>query len=264
MIELDIVHKEKIGCIACGTKDVLTSTIPVLQKKDIANCLVCSNEVEYLSDAVDAICYYCGQEEETYLICREGHYVCNKCHSRDALDVIENICLKTNLDDPLIIAERIMEHPGIHMHGPEHHALVPAVLAAAYGNHVEKDNRENVLEAIKRGKKVPGGYCGLYGACGAGVGVGVAVSILLKATPLTPDERSLANWATSRTLNSIAVAGGARCCKKATRIALGEGMAYISKLFGLEWYERSDFSVKCNYTQYNRECDMNCRYRRDA
>ena len=29
---------------------------------------------------------------------------------------------------------------------------------------------------LRRGGKVPGGWCGYYGACGAAVGVGVAVS----------------------------------------------------------------------------------------
>lgn len=251
----------------CGIKNI---RIPVISVSDTdsskcrTDCLVCAKELAYLSEPVSATCYYCGVEEKTYFVCRDGHYVCNSCHSEDAIAVIENICKNTDLADPLSIAELIMEHPGIHMHGPEHHALVPGVLVAAYLNYIGNTDKRPVMEAIRRGSKIPGGYCGIYGACGAGVGIGIALCVLLEATPLTPEERAHANRATSRTLDSIADAGGARCCKKVTRISLEEGMKYLSDLFDLGWYEKADFNVKCNYTQYNRECDKNCRYRSDA
>ncbi|MDW7733676.1 MAG: DUF5714 domain-containing protein [Methanolobus sp.] len=261
---MDIVCKDEKSCDICGIKAGQNSSVLVPAADNRTDCLVCKVEVEYLDEAINGRCYYCEAEEETYFVCRNGHYVCNKCHSREALAVIENICLSTDEDNPLIIAERIMQHPAIHMHGPEHHALVPAVLVAAYKNHRGLKKETAVLEAIKRGKTVPGGYCGLYGACGAGIGVGIATSVLLKATPLTPSERSDANLATSRALISIADAGGARCCKKATRIALEDGMKFLSERFDLDWYEKTDFSVRCEYTQYNRECDARCRYRSDG
>jgi len=269
---MDIGYKEDVKNDVCGIKDVNMSMISVSNtnvKTDFktnckTDCLVCGAEVEYLSEPISSSCYYCGVEEGTYFVCKEEHYVCNNCHSKDAIAIIENICKTTYLANPLSIAEIIMEHPGIHMHGPEHHALVPAVLVAAYQNYIGETDKKPIMEAIKRGSNVPGGYCGLYGTCGAGVGVGIAMCVLLEATPLTPEERSHANWATSRTLNSIADAGGARCCKKATRIALEKGMKYLSDMFDLGWYEKADFHVKCNYTQYNKECDRNCRYRSDA
>ncbi|TGC08773.1 radical SAM protein [Methanolobus halotolerans] len=234
-------------------------SVPAAENR--SNCLVCDVEVEYLDQAINGRCYYCETEEQTYFLCRNGHYICNKCHSKEALAVIGDVCLSTNEDNPFIIAEKIMEHPAVHMHGPEHHALVPAVLVAAYKNHRGLRKEKAVREAIKRGRTVPGGYCGLYGACGAGVGVGIAVSVLLGATPLTPEERSHANLATSRALNSIARSGGARCCKKTTRISLEEGMRYLSGLLELEW-EMPEISGTCNYMIYNRECDVNCRFRK--
>lgn len=226
-----------------------------------SNCMLCGNSIVHSCQAVTAKCHYCGVEEEAYSQCKDGHYVCNTCHSQDALKVIESVCLNTSLQNPVTLAEKIMEHPSVHMHGPEHHALVPAALIAAYQNYTGKRKEEEILEAIKRGSKVPGGYCGIYGACGAGIGVGIAVSILLGATPFTPDERSHANWATSSTLRCIADAGGARCCKKATRISLRKGVAYMSDVFGLIWNEKLDMAVNCTYTSLNRECDLNCKYR---
>ncbi|WP_342305097.1 DUF5714 domain-containing protein [Methanolobus sp. ZRKC5] len=225
------------------------------------NCLVCEAEVEYLSQTINCTCHYCGIEEESYIQCKNGHYICNECHSQNALKVIENACLKTEVTDPLEIAEKLMEHPSFHMHGPEHHALVPGVLIAAYQNYIGERNEKAILEVIKRGQKIPGGYCGLYGACGAGIGVGVAVSVLLEATSLTPDERSHAIGSTSRALKLIADASGARCCKKSTRISLEEGMLYLSELFDLEWHKDTNKSVKCGHSMHNKECDDNCKYK---
>ncbi|MCK8818014.1 DUF5714 domain-containing protein [Natroniella sulfidigena] len=233
-------------------------SIKVEEKVD---CLICGVEVTYLKQAREVSCYYCGVEEEAYFCCEDGHYVCNQCHAQDALAIIKNTCLVTHAKDPIDIAERLMEHPQISMHGPEHHALVPAVLVTAYQNYVGQQDKKAITEAIKRGQEVPGGYCGLYGACGGGIGAGVAVSILLEATPLTADERSHANWMTAQALEAIADAGGARCCKKATRVALEEGVSYLSDLFDLNWVQELDLDVKCNYIQYNRECDLSCDYR---
>jgi hypothetical protein len=265
---MGIGYEENKKDDSCGIKDVL---IPVISVSGTSNktgnktdCLVCGTELDYLSEPVNATCHYCGVEERTYFVCKDGHYVCNRCHCEDAIDVIENICKTTDIADPLTIAELIMKHPSIHMHGPEHHALVPAVLVAAYQNYVGNTDKKPILEALKRGSLVPGGYCGIYGACGAGVGVGIAMCILLEATPMTPEERAHANWATACTLKCIADAGGPRCCKKATRISLEEGMKYLSDMFDLGWHEKADFNIKCEYTRYNKECDETCRYRSDS
>jgi hypothetical protein len=83
----------------------------------------------------------------------------------------------------------------------------------------------------------------------------------LGATPLTPKERSHANLGTSRTLKAIADSGGARCCKKATRLSLKEGMEYLSELFGINWINEFNTNVQCHYTQYNEQCDKDCVYR---
>ncbi|SFM31367.1 hypothetical protein SAMN04488696_0903 [Methanolobus profundi] len=264
----------EIGCMENTKNDVCgknSDNIPVIQVLSTGtrntcktDCLVCGTEVDYMSEPVNATCHYCGVEERTYFVCNDGHYVCNRCHSEDAMAVIENICRTTDIADPLTIAEMIMEHPSIHMHGPEHHALIPAVLVTAYQNYTGNTDKGPIVEAMRRGSLVPGGYCGLYGACAAGIGVGIAMCVLLEATPLTPEERAHANWATACTLKCIADAGGARCCKKSTRISLEEGMKYLSDMFDLGWYEKADFHVNCDYTQYNRECDTDCRYRSEG
>jgi len=159
------------------------------------------------------------------------------------------------------LAEKMLEHPKIHMFGPEHHSLIPAALVAAYQNYIGKKDAKQIIEAIERGKKVPGGYCFLCGACGGGLGVGIAVSVLSDATAFSPEPRSHANWATAKALQVVADAGGPRCCKKSTRIGMEEGVSYISKLFNVDWDKDIDLSIKCSYSHLNKECDPTCKYR---
>lgn len=230
-------------------------------KNEKANCMFCGDEIIHATKTSIARCHYCGIEEETHTLCKNGHYVCNECHTRDALKAIEKICIETDIRDPFTLAEKIMEHPSMHMHGPEHHAMVPAAFIAAYHNFKGEKNEAHIIEAIKRGSKVPGGYCGLYGTCGAGIGIGIAVCILMDATPYTPAERTHANKATSRVLSYIADAGGARCCKKATRIAMREGVSYISDVFAIPWSEELVMDVHCKYQKLNKECDENCEFK---
>ncbi|MCS3924775.1 DUF5714 domain-containing protein [Methanosalsum natronophilum] len=230
--------------------------------KSRSNCMICNSEIKYENESVNAKCHYCGHEEDTRLYCKNGHYVCNECHSKDSIDIIHTYCLNTAQDNPFEIAETIMRHQRVPMHGPEHHALVAATLVTAYQNRVGIQNSENIIEAIKRGKTVPGGYCGYFGACGASVGAGIALSILTEATPLTPEQRSHSMWVTAKTLNEIADAGGARCCKKAIRLAIGEATKYISELFQLEWDNDSTGSFGCEYDILNKECDSKCLYKK--
>jgi len=66
------------------------------------------------------------------------------------LDLIEQVCRTTTLEDPLAIACRIMQRPQISLHGPEHHFLVPAVLIAAYYNH-RGARRRRIRRSGRRG-----------------------------------------------------------------------------------------------------------------
>ena len=112
-----------------------------------------------------------------------------------------------------------MAHPSVPMHGPEHHAIVPAAIIAAVRNTGYPVPEGAIEKAIERASKVPGGWCGLYGDCGAAVGVGIAVSVLTNATPLTGKERTLALGATSFALSRM-LDSQPRCCKRASRTAV--------------------------------------------
>jgi hypothetical protein len=174
------------------------------------------------------------------------------------LDVLRDVLKSTTSTNPAEILEKVMSHPSVPMHGPEHHAMVPAILVTAARNAGYPVPEGAVEKAIERGAKVPGGWCGFYGACGAGIGVGVAVSVLTKATPLTGQARRLANEATAFTLGRM-VDNGARCCKRATRNALKAAVEFLQTRMGIN-LESAD-KVRCGYVKRNREClGRDCAY----
>lgn len=151
-----------------------------------------------------------------------------------------------------------MSHPAVPMHGPEHHAILPAVIVTAVKNAGYSVPEGAVEKAIERGSKLPGGWCGSHGACGGGVGVGVAVSVLTEATPLKGPERSLANAATAYALGKI-VDNGPRCCKRMVRKGLEAAMEFLGKTLDITLV--TDQSMMCRYVSRNKECILqDCPY----
>jgi len=216
-------------------------------------CFFCGQPLLYLKQTQLQTCAYCGKQEANAITCPHGHYVCNQCHSLDALGVIRNTLLHSQGTVPEELAELLMQHPAIAMHGPEHHALVPAVLVAAVANQLQLEEKAVLLEeAITRGSRVPGGHCGYYGACGAGIGAGIALSVLAGATPLKKEEWSWANRATAMALERMADVGGPRCCKRCTMLAIEAGREALARFLQIELPVAKEW--KCHYYQRNSQC----------
>ena len=215
------------------------------------HCGVCGQPLVYGTAEVKRKCAFCGKDFSALICCPEGHYVCDACHSRAAVDILRDVLSKTTSKDPAEILEKVMSHPAVPMHGPEHHAMVPAIIVAAVKNAGYPVPEGAVEKAIERGSKVPGGWCGSHGACGGGIGVGIAVSVLTGATPLTGKPRGLANEATSYALREM-VDGGARCCKRAARDALKAAVEFLDANMGIK-LSRGD-TVRCRYVKRNKEC----------
>lgn len=185
-------------------------------------CIVCGEELNYSNESVTATCSICGGEFETNMICKNGHYVCDGCHSKDALDVIFDYCKSTDETNPLEISMRLMEDSRVNLHGPEHHYMIPAVLITSYCNQYEsKDIKvERLKTAKERASTVPGGYCGFHGSCGAGVGAGIFASVISEATPLTRDSWGFANKMTGYVLYALGEIGGLDAAREMVGIRL--------------------------------------------
>jgi hypothetical protein len=254
--------------IMTGTNKGLQDNLPVERKmtdemkgEHPAGCLVCGKDLVYNPKGQRAACMYCGREEDAYAICPDGHYICDRCHALPAEELIREFCIATSLKDPVAIALTLMKNPKVKMHGPEHHFLVPAVLLAAYYNvRNQPDEKEQKIRmAQQRAGSVIGGSCGLLGDCGAAVGVGIFISIITGATPLSRGEWQLANLATARSLEVIALHGGPRCCKRNSFLAIISAADYLRDQIGMDLPVTRE--IRCPFSARNRECLQNeCPY----
>ncbi|MFC2059230.1 DUF5714 domain-containing protein [Chloroflexota bacterium] len=220
-----------------------------LQSRD--NCGVCGSPLVYGTEEVSMQCNFCGEKYPTLIHCPQGHYVCDSCHQTEALDTLRQVLNSSTSSDPIEIMELVMSHPSVPMHGPEHHAMVPAVIVAAVRNAGYSIPNGAIEKAITRGAKVPGGWCGSHGACGAAIGVGTAVSVLTEATPLTGKTRTLANEATWFTLSRM-LDGHPRCCKRASRKAIEAAIEFLREKLDIDLH--INLPIRCNYSWRNREC----------
>ena len=214
-------------------------------------CLICGAPLEYLQEETLMECFLCHKKERSLTRCVKGHYVCDECHSK-GLDTLVSICLKETSKDPIEIVEKLMGQSFCHMHGPEHHTMVGAALLTAYKNAGGEVNLNNRLMAmLQRGKQIPGGVCGFWGACGAGISTGMFVSIISQSTPLSIEPFALSHRMTAKSLGEIGNIGGPRCCKRDSFLSILAAIDFVKSHFGVEM-ERPE--VICRYSSRNNQC----------
>ncbi len=214
-------------------------------------CLICKAPLEYLVRDQVMECAVCHQKEPSKTRCVNGHYVCGDCHTQ-GMDSIFGLCLSETSADPAAIVRRMMDLPFCHMHGPEHHVMVGAALLTAYRNAGGILDLEQALrEMYSRGRAVPGGACGFWGACGAGISAGQFLSIATQSTPLAREPWGLSNQMTARALDSIGKTGGPRCCKRDSFLAILAAVDFVREHLGVEM-ERT--VPVCSYSSGNSQC----------
>lgn len=197
-------------------------------------CVVCNAPLVYLEKDEPMECAVCHKREMSKTRCVNDHYVCNDCHMK-GLDAVIALCLDEKSKNPVEILEKCMNLPFCHMHGPEHHVLVGVSLLTAYKNAGGKIDLPSALsEMVNRGKQIPGGACGFWGACGAGISTGMFISIISQSTPFTNLPLSLSNLMTSEALKSIGTVGGPRCCKRNSYLAIIAATRFVKEHTGIE------------------------------
>lgn len=196
-------------------------------------CLICGAPLEYLHKAQTMQCAICGRSFQSDVHCQQGHYICDECHT-SGVDSIVGLCLNETSADPIFVLEKMMRMPFCHMHGPEHHVMVGAALITAYHNAGgEVDLPTALREIVRRGKQVPGGACGNWGACGAALSAGMYMSIVTGNSPLAREEWQLSNGLTATALADIAAHGGPRCCKRDSYLAVMAAARYTEEKLGV-------------------------------
>ena len=226
------------------------------EKKE--GCLLCGKPIRYEAKAERKVCAVCGKEFLDNASCEDGHYICSRCHSLGMLPVI-SVLLSSEEKDPIRLFLAAVAMDGIHMHGPEHHTLVPCVLLTAYHNCGGRIGSEKeplslsdaLTEAVRRGSQVPGGFCGFWGVCGAAVGAGIYGSIVSGSGPLNGEAWPVPQRLTAACLNRLAEVGGPRCCKRTGRLAIETAVSFTKEQFGITMPVSR---IPCEYFEKNAEC----------
>lgn len=214
-------------------------------------CLICGAPLTYLENDTEMECALCHKKENSKTACEKGHYVCNECHT-GGIDSIVAVCLADASNNPVLILQKLMALPFCHMHGPEHHIMVGAALLTAYKNAGGNiDLPKALVEMQSRGKQVPGGACGFWGACGAGISTGMFVSIITGSTPLANEAWGFSNKMTSAALGAIGEVGGPRCCKRDSYLAITKAVEFVKENLGIEMELDK---IKCIHSSQNNQC----------
>ena len=214
-------------------------------------CLICKTPLEYLEKDELMECAICHKKENSKTRCIHGHYICNECHTA-GMDSIIGLCLTETSRDPVTIIEKMMAMPFCHMHGPEHHVMVGAALLTAYKNAGgDIDLSSALTEMMNRGKSVPGGACGFWGACGAGISTGMFISIISGSTPLGQEPFALSHKMTAKSLGKIGEIGGPRCCKRDSYLSILSAIDFVKEIFGVEMVKPE---IICTHSSQNNQC----------
>lgn len=130
--------------------------------------------------------------------------------------------------------------------------MVGAALLTAYHNAGGDIALSSALmEMLRRGKSVPGGACGFWGACGAGISTGMFVSIISGSTPLTDEPFALSHKMTAAALGRIGEIGGPRCCKRDSFLSILTAIDFVKEHFGVAMQKPE---VVCRYAAQNNQC----------
>ncbi len=130
--------------------------------------------------------------------------------------------------------------------------MVGAALLTAYKNAgADLDLPKALQEIYSRGKAVPGGSCGFWGACGAGVSAGQFMAIATDSTPLAERPWGLSNQMTAKALESIGIVGGPRCCKRDSYLAILAAISFSEEHLGIQMEKTIP---TCKHSHKNNQC----------
>ncbi|HKK90030.1 MAG TPA: DUF5714 domain-containing protein [Desulfobacteraceae bacterium] len=221
-------------------------------EKSMVDCMMCGSPLHYFTENRPMVCAQCGQEKPANAMCRNGHFICDACHSKDALAVVADLCLNSRETDMICLVNQIRKHPMMPLHGPEHHFIVPGAIVAAYRNLGGDASDNQIRSAIERGKAVPGGSCGFWGGCGAALGVGIGFGIILESNPIKAEPRQAVQQLTGRIIQTLSRVKASRCCQRESWTALTVASKMSETLLPIAMPVIED--LVCTQAGQNREC----------
>ena len=211
--------------------------------------MVCGSPLDYLDQAEEMVCTFCGKQEQGYIKCREEHFICDACHNKDAVKIIENIALTTGLTDPFAIADLMMDNPDLPMLGCQHaHIAGGALMAALKNRRPEIITGQSIIEVFSRiDKQAHGGYCGLTGVCGIAPAIGACFAVLTGSRCGKDREQKLVMESVTQVSRAITDLTGPSCCKAYLWAALSVAVAGLKENFAIDLPDRD--GILCSYSR---------------
>lgn len=167
-------------------------------------------------------CKQCGKLEKGHRRCIKGHYICLDCLAERYLRPLRSFMSRAEGDNPLLLAEGMLNKIPLPMIGCEHSWLAVAALMVALKNHgpllISIEMMEEALARTRR--QAIDSYCGLTGVCGMAPAIGSVFSVILGASPSGDMETKTTMQAVARVIAAIAAETGPCCCKNYLRTAL--------------------------------------------
>ncbi|BCO08734.1 hypothetical protein GF1_11100 [Desulfolithobacter dissulfuricans] len=196
--------------------------------------MICGNTLRYLDKPVAVSCHYCGRQDQGYISCPDGHFVCERCHNRDTMEVIEEIINTTTSTDPQQIAWQAMTLPNLPMLGCQHAFIAGGALMAALVNRESMGlEKEDIREVFQRtAKQAHGGYCGLTGICGIAPAIGACAAVYNGSRCGYGEEQRATMELVSGVVRAITNLTGPSCCKAYVRAALEVAVAFFNARYG--------------------------------
>lgn len=168
---------------------------------------------------------------------------------------IKEYCLQSDETNPVSMALEMMKSPMIRLHGPEHHYLTAAVLAASYCN-AKNLPKEEMLEQLKvRSRKIPPAVCGYYGVCGDVMAAGTFASTVLGTTYMSGKEWQDTAKMSLSCITEVSKSIGPRCCKRTTITVLMAASKAAEELFDVKLEIPEKYI--CSFSKINNECIKN-------
>jgi hypothetical protein len=206
-----------------------------------------------LDKAISARCMVCGERGLTRTWCSAGHFVCEDCRGGELIGLLERCLEGAEFTDPVEMLLTIRQGEEFPMHGPEHHALVVASLLVPYHRLYGEPEWPVIIDAVREAATaLPGGSCGFWGACSAGLGAGIAFCAILKSSPLEGEPRAAAHKVVAAALAKIGCCEAARCCRRDCLLALHVACELSESV--LPHPLKTRYSNPCEQATENEDC----------
>lgn len=224
-----------------------------INQSSAATCGFCGTALKLLPNAIGARCMICGERGRTRTWCTQGHFVCEDCRGNELWGLVERLLQQDYSSDPVEILERMRESHDFPMHGPEHHPLVAAAFLVAYHNLHGEPEWSAILDTLQSAAtQLPGGTCGFWGACAAGLSVGMAYCTILDSSPTDGEPRAASHKAVAQILARIGEFTGPRCCRRECLLSLQVACELSATL--LPHAVTTEYRVPCAQAEDNPEC----------